>query len=404
MATVSNTGITSNTLNEYLVELRDAHKTIDPAWDVSPNSPDGQKLGTDAEVFARADEAIVAAYNSHDPASATGQALRNIGILSGNLTPIPAAPSTVDLEFTGTNGTVILAGSEFKNGTTGETWVTLDSPTITAGVASSSAFSKNTGPITASIGAITIIVNPQAGLTSVTNSSAASLGRFAETEEDFRVRRFISVSRPGANQTDSMLANILQVEDVKNAKIYENRTAAPDGDGLPAKSISVVVDGGETDDIALAIYQKLTPGPEMFGDTGAIVEPVISPQTGNPQDITFQRAELVTIDVEIDIQRVGTLPSGVDVEIKQAIIDYAERKLLPTDIGFNVEGFEIGEDVPPGRLYTPVNKVIGAYGDSYITRIEVSRSPAAVVATPAALVYNELAVFDASNITVVINV
>ena len=81
-------------------------------------------------------------------------------------------------------------------------------------------------------------------------------------------------------------------------------------------------------------------------------------------------------------------------EIAAAILSYVDGDLLDGSIGFNFRGFGIGDDVPASRLYTPVNKVIGAYGNSYISSLTVNAGASVAVD------FDELARFTSVNITV----
>jgi hypothetical protein len=72
---------------------------------------------------------------------------------------------------------------------------------------------------------------------------------------------------------------------------------------------------------------------------------------------------------------------------------------VAAECGFNVLGFDIGEDVPISRIYTPINQVIGQFGNSYVTVLTVNGSSSGQVTID----FNELSRWTEANISVTIN-
>jgi hypothetical protein len=417
MAQITDQGITGRSLNEYLGDIKEKTLAIDPEWNIDPDSPDGQRIGIEAEMFANLDEAVVAAYRSKDPDSATGEALRDIGKISG--IPIREATySVAPITVTGQTGTHIPAQSQVRSRVDNTAWLTTAAIVIGVGqTATGFATCTTPGRVLASPGELTVIGTPIAGWSSVTNGEAAA-GVPAESDEDFRIRRNNGVSRAGSNMRDNMEANIASVPGVTDVKVLENSSDSPvDVDGVPYTGIAVIVNGGSDADIGLAMYQKHNPGTPMLpryssktdtwidtpGANGVKVD-VISPATGNKAVMTFQRATGLPIFVAITIQREGDLPSNIEYLIKKAVIADSTRSLFSgeTSTGFNRGGYDIGEKVPPGRIYTPVNKVLGQYGDSYITSLTIGISAVAQGLTPIQPTIAQIATFDPDNIQVTV--
>ena len=92
MAEITDKGIKGTSLNEYLIKLQDEHLAIDPDWNIEPESPDGQKIATDAETLANLDEQVQRSYMQNDPRSASGDGLDRIAAFAG-LTRQAATPS-----------------------------------------------------------------------------------------------------------------------------------------------------------------------------------------------------------------------------------------------------------------------------------------------------------------------
>ncbi|NMX42960.1 phage baseplate protein [Pseudomonas sp. WS 5407] len=417
MAEITDQGITGRSLNEYLGDIKTRTLAIDPEWNIDADTPDGQRIGIEAEMMANLDEAVVAAYRSKDPDSATGEALRNIGKISGVLIK-PATYSVAAITVTGQAGTPIPAGSQVRSRIDNTQWLTTASIIIGAGQIGTGFVACSTaGRVLAAAGELNIIGTPLGGWSSVTNADAAP-GNEAETDAEFRQRRNRSVALAGSNMQDNMTANIANVAGVTDVIVLVNDSVSPfDVDGVPVNSLAVIVNGGTDADIGLAMYEKKNPGCGMFprynqktdtwiDDPGAngVKVNVTSPVTGNIAAMTFQRAIGLPIFPAITIQKKGNLPDDIAVQISSAIIADATKELFAGEAttGFNQGGYDIGEIVPVGRLYTPVNKVLGKYGDSYISSLTIGLSAGAQGLAPIQPTIAQLATFDADNIAVTV--
>lgn len=396
MAEITPTGFVAKTEQEYYDEERQLYLDIDPNWNLDPSTPDGLKLVSDAEIFTNLDEAAQSAYNSKDPNKARDLELDIICSLTGTFRD-QGTPSTVTLEFTGVNGTIIPSGEIYESVVDGTQWVTDSNVTIAGGVATVNATAVINGSTNADINTITRIINTIGGLQSVTNTTVATPGRDKQSNGDLRLERAKSVARPGDNQVTSMIGQILSVDDVKQVVIFENDTNVTDSNGLPPHSIAVLVDGGTDADVALAIYLKKNPGCNLHA-VGTLVQVNVTDPTYPQQQklITFSRPLYIDMNIIVDITDDGTLPGTVDSEIKQAIVDYSEGDLVAAECGFNVKGFAIGEDVPVSRINTPINQVIGKYGNSYVTGLTVNGLTVGLVDID----FNELSRWNIVNITV----
>ncbi|WP_282376311.1 baseplate J/gp47 family protein [Pseudomonas sp. PS01302] len=417
MAEITDQGITGRSLNEYLVDIEERTLAIDADWNIDADSPDGQRIGIEAEMMANLDEAIVAAYRSKDPDSATGEALRDIGKISG-VKIKDATYSIASVTVTGQSGTVIPALSQVRSRIDNSVWLTTAPIVVGVGLTATGFVTCSVaGRVIASTGDLTVIGTPVAGWSSVTNTEATP-GDDAETDIEFRVRRNNSVALAGSNMKDNMLGNIANVAGVTDVKILENNSDSPvDIDGIPYTALAIIVNGGSDADIGLAMYEKYNPGTPLYprystktdtwvdapGATGVKVE-VISPRTGNRETMTFQRAVSLPVHVELNIKRVGNLPSDIYAQLQKAIIEDSTKTLFSgeTVTGFNQGGYDIGELVPVGRLYTPVNKVLGQYGDSYILSLTIGLSAESQGLTPIQPGIAQMATFDAANISVLV--
>lgn len=399
MAEVTSTGYKLKTQNEWFDEEKQMYLDIDPLWNLDPSTPDGLKLAHDAEVFSALDETLQQAYNSKDPNKASGVDLDVIASLTGTSRSEGTASTVTGFVLSGVASplTTVPAGTIFESVTTGSRWTldqqwTLDS----SGQAVVDITCTEIGPIEADAGTITRIITTVPGLTSCNNPSPATPGTGIESDSSLRVKRATAVGRPGNNQIDSMLGELYAVDGTRRVKVYENDTNTTDSNGLPPHSIAPIIDGGTDADVAMAIYTKKNPGVALYQAGTPISVDVTSPTyPDNVKTIKFSRPKYVDMVIAVTIKNDGSLPSNTQDLIRDAFIEFASGGLVPAEFGFKVDGFDIGETVPYSTLYTPINKVIGQYGNSYVQTLTVNGGT-----TNVTIAFNELSRWTSSNITV----
>lgn len=403
MASLTPTGYSLQTQNEWFAQERQFYLDIDPLWNLDPSTPDGLKMAHDAEIFYALDETLQQAYNSKDPNKARGIDLDIVCSLTGTTRSL-GSKSSVLLQMTAIPGTLIPAGTTFKSRVTGSRWTTDQDVTVAAsGLVTAGATCTVTGPSQAPADTITEIVDVVGGLSAVTNPAPATPGADAQRDEQLRVTRATAVGRPGNNQIDSMIGELFSVDGARRVKVYENDTdsaavSAENPYGLPPHSIAPVVDGGAEADVAMAIYLKKNPGTTLFQAGTPFQVLVTSPKyPTNQKLIKASRPIYVDMVLVIHVANDGTLPPDADQRIKDAVMEFAAGDLIPADVGFKISGFDIGETVPYSTLFTPINQVIGAYGNSYVTLLQLNGAQANVV-----IDYNQMSRWTYDNITVVV--
>lgn len=404
MAELTPTGYVLKPQNEWFAEERQLYIDIDPLWNLDPSTPDGLKMAHDAEIFSALDETLQQAYNSKDPNKAKDVDLDVIGELTGAKRSAGSGSSVV-LTLTGTPGTLIPAGSTFESSVTGTRWTTDQDFTLDgAGTADVDSTCTVTGETQADAGTITKIVDVIGGLSSVTNALPATPGTDRQSNSSFRVERATSVGRPGNNQIDSLYGEVFAVDGVRRCRIYENDTGSDAYDPvdnphtLPKNSVSVIVDGGEVDDIAYAIYVKKNPGARLY-QPGTPFEVLVTSKVYPTNQKLIRASRPVYVDplIVVEVTDDGSLPANADQLIEEAIVEFFAGGLIPAGVGFKVDGFDIGEIVPYSTMYTPVNQVIGSYGNSYVSVLTVNGGTSNL-----AIAFNELVRVLATNITVTV--
>lgn len=400
MAEITFNGYVIKNQNTWFAEERQLYLDIDPNWNLDPSTPDGLKLASDVEIFANLDELGQRAYNSKDPNKAKDVDLNIICSLTGT-TRSQGTPSNVELTLTGVAGTVILAGKLVESVVDGSQWSIDSNVTIgVGGTVAATATCTTNGATVASIGTITRIVDTVGGWQKVTNPTVATLGTNRQNDSSLRVERRRSVARPGNNQVDSLTGELFSIDGVRRVRVYENFTDFTDSNGLTRHSISPIVDGGSNEDIAKAIFIKKNPGCNLYASgTPVTVTNVYDKYINNAKTITFSRPIYVDIVMTVNIKDDGSLPVDVEQLVKEAIVVYSQGDLIDAGEGFNPNGFDIGDDVPIRRLDTPINQVIGQFGNSYIVSTDVN----GVTQGSLSISFNELSRWSEDNINVVIS-
>lgn len=130
----------------------------------------------------------------------------------------------------------------------------------------------DTGDILIPEGVITNIVKADAGLISVVNLCTYIAGRDEETDTQFRQSYADKIFNRSSMMLESIRSAILNnVQGVSSVAPYENATHEWDEYGRPPHSIEIVVDGGDSTEIAQQILAKKAGGIITYGDTAVIV-------------------------------------------------------------------------------------------------------------------------------------
>ena len=129
-----------------------------------------------------------------------------------------------------------------------------------------------TGDILVPEGVITNIVKADAGLLSVVNLCTYIAGRDEETDAEFRQSYADKIFNRSSMMLESIRSAILNnVQGVTSVAPYENASHEWDEYGRPPHSIEIVVDGGDSTEIAQQILQKKAGGINTYGDTSVVL-------------------------------------------------------------------------------------------------------------------------------------
>ncbi|HBM3085714.1 baseplate J/gp47 family protein [Klebsiella michiganensis] len=353
---------------------------------LEPDSKDGQMVALVVLAIHDANNTAISVYRSFSPATALGDALTSNVKING-ITRRAATNSTVDLLLTGTVGTTITNGS--VRDTNSVIWNLPATVVIgTDGTVVATATCANSGAVAAVAGSVNGINTPTRGWASVTNPLAATVGIAAETDAELRVRQSQSVALASLTPFDAVDGAIANVEGVTRHKLFENDTETTDANGLPAHSISAIVEGGDATEIANTIRSTKGQGVSTYGTTAVIV----TDKYGNPYTIRFSRPVDVPIYVSITIQALTGYSSQVGDEIKAAVAAY-------------INSLAIGDGVLLSRVYSPANLGVVSGGNARyydIMELLIGRTVEGVAAANVVLAYDESASCSVDNIALVV--
>jgi len=245
----------------------------------------------------------------------------------------------------------------------------------------------NTGEVLVSPGIIDTIVNPVAGLTSVTNIAEGIQGRDTETDSELRIR--INSAVQGAGTVEAIRTRILnEVAGVSTVLVTENRSDVVVG-GLEPHSILVVVQGGADQDIADKIWEVKPAGIET---NGTEIETVVDSQGVN-QTIKFSRptTQYAWIRATVTLTSEESVGSGAEDAIVAALLEYGST-------------LGIGDNLFWQRFLGPIFDATPGI-ESISMELAVTATPGGtpsyVTDTDVAIAFDELAEFDAARITIV---
>jgi uncharacterized phage protein gp47/JayE len=385
--TISASGIYAPPLSDILASLQASMRAIYGSdIYIEPDSQDGQFIGMLAQIVNENNQACVAAYNSFSPSTAQGAGLSSNVKING-LRRQQATHSTVPVLLVGQVGTIITNGIIADQNQT-HRWALPASVTIPiSGEITVTATCEDEGAIVALENTLTLIVTPTRGWQTVNNPTAASLGDPVETDAELRERQSVSTGLPAESVMASIVGTVANVAGVSRYRGYENDSNVTDGDGIPAHSISLVVEGGDATAIANAIAIKKTPGTGTYGTTSIITYD----EYGIPNTINFYVLDVVDIYVSISITALAGYVSTTEAAIKQAIVDW-------------LNSLEIGEDVYYSKLFGPAGLNNSLLGQTYnVTALTVGTAPSPVGTSDIAIAFNQAAGAVLANVSITVS-
>lgn len=280
-------------------------------------SPAGQIIDSMAVLVTAKDSEFLNLGNQFDPRVADGifqDALGAIYFLERKT----AEPTVVTCQLTGLYGTVIPMGSMIQNDD-GIKLVSVGAVTIGAdGTAEVEFQTVESGAIAVGAGTCNKIITVIAGWDTVSNAVAGTLGQQYETRQAFEKRRALSVAYNSHGSRLALQSALSAVNGVLDCLVLENKlgtSVTKQGVNLISHSVAICIYGGEDDDIAETIYNKLDAG---CGTNGSTTVTYVSEDTA-VNNYQIVRPEPTNIYVAVTIHATQNTPESIVDDIKDAV-------------------------------------------------------------------------------------
>lgn len=368
--------------------------------DFGGDDPTMQVALTPLDAIGTVWDISAAAVDQFDPSKATGPSLRGLVQLNG-LQAQESSSSIAPVLLGGSPGAPIPAHTLVTDTAYAFQWETKELVVLdSGGAATTSATCLVAGPITALPNTLTRIVSNVPGLTSVTNPSAATVGRNAEDDEDLRQRRDRSTAAPSSGPIESLRANLANVDGVTFVRVPQNLTLTTDGRGIPGRCIAPVVVGGDDIEIARVLLQRTGTGADTYGSSSH----TFTDSLNEPYVMRWTRPTPVNIFVKftLTVKDSTAFPFDGLAQIRENIVAYAlgGARALGIQDGFNFGGFVPGGLIGRTLLFTPINFVPGQLSQ----HLQIGLSLGAVDDADIQLDWNKYPVFIADSDHIQINV
>jgi hypothetical protein len=247
------------------------------------------------------------------------------------------------------------------------------------------------GPVTTPDGSIIQIVTLISGFNAVTNDIPGVPGRLIETDVEARLSYLKRIAMRSTNMLESIKARLYNnVQGVVSVACFENDTDFTDADGRLPHSIEVVVDGGDSGEIARQIMETKVNG---INTNGTEVAEVVD-NDGNFHTIRFNRPEILYVWLQVTVNRDErqTLPGN-----------YAD--LIRVSVMAEAAGLEVGNSVLIQRFISSVYRAVTGIDFVTISAFASSAQDDTPVYTEANVTVGprQRALLDAARIAVVLS-
>jgi hypothetical protein len=319
------------------------------------STPQGQLASTLTAMLDDKNATFLFYASQTDPQYASGRMQDAIGRIYF-MTRIPAQPTQVLCTCTGLAGTVIPANAQVQD-TSRNIYTCASGGTIpVSGTIDLLFYNIKTGAIPCIHGTVTQIYSSISGWSGVTNAAgtdtdSSTLGRPVETQQEFEYRRQKSVALNSVGMVQSIYAAVAATLNPSPVDVYVTENVMDTaqvlgGVTLAPHSIYVAVVGGNSQNIANAIWTKKSPGCNYNGTTSVVVYDYnYSPPL--PYTVQYQVPTNKPVYFTVNILNVGTLPGDIVSQIQNAI-----ASAFVGGDGGTAEG--IGRTVFASRYYAPV--------------------------------------------------
>ena len=377
MATLTKEGIKIERLDSIVSTLENGLRQIyGQNIDLSPNTPDGQVVGLLAQIRMDFEELAENVYRQLDPDVATGAWLEQRVAYAGLMRRGANYSYLRSVALTGEPNTRLYSGIVVSD-THKVRWVLASDVTLDSNGSARADFrSEQLGAFNLAKNTNLTIETITLGLISATTQEDAEVGIEEETDIQLRERFLFSRTKNAQNSAEAINAKIAALPDVKHVRVLENNTGQRDSFGVEPHSINVIVNGGDSADIADVIYQNKGAGVGLQGDTQVTLQ-----RDNEQRVIRFDRAAMVDVQISMRCVRYEDFTQINKSEITEQLIKQA---------------FNIGQAVSLSRLYSPINQV----GGFWVKELKIARKGQQLKAENVVLQPREIARILPNDVTI----
>lgn len=240
-----------------------------------------------------------------------------------------ATASRTPVKVTGVPDTVIPANSEAStdNGTVwlAESEIIIDS----TGTANGVFICSKTGAVELGIGELkNIVASSTTGITgweTITNTAAAEVGSERESDISLKSRLLESIFS-GSALFGNYASACYRVAGVSDVYAYDNPNGYElilDNVTIPPHSVYVCVDGGNSEDVAYALYEVKSAGCGWCGNTTVTVTDKTYNSTST---VTYQTAAQIPLKISVNATSKNNSSADLEELISNTLINYIENE------------------------------------------------------------------------------
>ena len=352
------------------------------------STPQGRMIDveTDARVGVIENNALIA--NLFNIKMAYGIALDALGANFG-LERQAATSSIVTATVTGTQGTVIPAGSQAAT-QAGDLFYAENNITIPVGGSITATFlSVEKGEIPCAVGSLTKIIDGTFGWETITNATSAILGQEKESDANFKNKFLNSGLFTGSSILEDYKNELSKVENVISSFVYDNgsgSTITYDTVSIAPHSVYACVDGGTNADVAYALFRRKSAGSGWAGTD--VTQTVQDSVYGVNYTVKFDRPDNIQIYYAVNYNVGTSSAENPSQAIADAILAYTNT-------------LSVGEDVLPLQVASAINEAVSGIR---LTSLQLGTVQGSLSTSDVTIRINEVAKTQSANITVTANV
>lgn len=228
---------------------------------------------------------------------------------------------------------------------------------------------------------VNVIRSATLGWFSATNPIRILASTPIENDEDYRYRAKLNLHGNPVGKYNAILFALKSVRGVTYENVQEVRTNNFANSDAIQKSVglSITVQGGDENEIAVAIFNSVSDGIATIGTILKEVKDI----NGFGHEVRFSRPQPQTLQITMSLVTYADFPSNGNSLIKQSIVEW-----------FN--SLNVGEDIHYSRLYEPINNVRGFA----VRNLKFGYKGGTLGAEDITINHNEIATISAEDISI----